>query len=640
MTDRAPTSLVWDGTDPAQGPVGAAIVAKVKLTGPGGVHVPDGIPVTFALGDQVATGLSLRGVAAAEMVLAGPLGPQSLTVSFPGSERQAPAVLTKPVTVTGGAAPQPRALAVDGKAGYPVRVSVAPDDPDADAVRLQVDLTDDGSWDVDVPVPAKAFEQRTTYDHVYPAAFEGRLRVRVTDRSGNVGEATAPVRIAPNRPLGALRLLRHEGRPVRGIALSRDGSTVLAQVEGADAGPLDPRPNVVLDRMTGAGEVVNVLPDGSVADGDSSAVMSDDGRWVAFATGPAADARIMLRDLRTRTTVLVSTDAEGRTVPGRHKALAVSDDGGTVLMVSEGRGFVPTPLPECADDAGTLPCEHLYLKDVASGAVTMLTRPEQVDTEEHGSRADMTPDGRWTVFEADGQVHLHDRTTGTTEVLPIGAGNRFDLSDDGRLLAFGTVAALVDGDDNGRDDQHLLDRATGAVTLVSPATDGTSPVQGVHAGTLSSCGALSAFSSTSPDLVAGDTDGRRDVFLRDARSGAVRRVSVEARSGTQSDADASPDVDVSGDGRWVLFSSDATNLVPGDVQGFRDAFLFDTGTSDPCGTPPPPAGSAPVAADATVTTPAGTPTAVVLSAVDADGDALTYAVVGRRTGRSPAPRRR
>ena len=82
-----------------------------------------------------------------------------------------------------------------------------------------------------------------------------------------------------------------------------------------------------------------------------------------------------------------------------------------------------------------------------------------------------------------------------------------------------------------------------------------------------------AFTSKANNLVAGDINNVHDIFLADRDSGEIRMVSQLA-AGTPGDAN-SWDPSISGDGRWIVFSSLASNLVPGDTNGVRDIFLFD-----------------------------------------------------------------
>jgi len=77
--------------------------------------------------------------------------------------------------------------------------------------------------------------------------------------------------------------------------------------------------------------------------------------------------------------------------------------------------------------------------------------------------------------------------------------------------------------------------------------------------------------SYASNLVAGDTNGRSDVFVWDRVSGVTQRVSV-ASDGTQANG-YSYDPAISGDGRWVTYWSVASNLVAGDTNGTWDVFL-------------------------------------------------------------------
>ena len=83
-----------------------------------------------------------------------------------------------------------------------------------------------------------------------------------------------------------------------------------------------------------------------------------------------------------------------------------------------------------------------------------------------------------------------------------------------------------------------------------------------------------AFVSSATNLVRGDTNGVQDVFVRDRLKGQTHRVSV-ATGGAQANG-PSGNPRISADGRYVVFTSDATNLVPGDTNGVGDVFLVDT----------------------------------------------------------------
>src|SRR6185295_18074399 len=89
-------------------------------------------------------------------------------------------------------------------------------------------------------------------------------------------------------------------------------------------------------------------------------------------------------------------------------------------------------------------------------------------------------------------------------------------------------------------------------------------------------GRFVVFDSQATNLVAGDTNGFADCFVRDTQTGSTVRVSVDS-SGNQSNGDSGT-AWASANGRYVLFDSNATNLVSGDTNGASDVFLKDLQT--------------------------------------------------------------
>ncbi len=139
-------------------------------------------------------------------------------------------------------------------------------------------------------------------------------------------------------------------------------------------------------------------------------------------------------------------------------------------------------------------------------------------------------------------------------------------------MAFCSFASnLVAGDTNGFQDVFVYDRQAQTTERVSVASDGS---QGTgEAPAISADGRYVAFTSSASTLVAGDTNGVQDVFVHDRTTGATVRASV-ASDGTQAD-DRSYSPSLSGDGRYVVFRSRATNLVSGDTNGVSDVYLRD-----------------------------------------------------------------
>lgn len=148
------------------------------------------------------------------------------------------------------------------------------------------------------------------------------------------------------------------------------------------------------------------------------------------------------------------------------------------------------------------------------------------------------------------------------------------VSADGRWVAFRSDATqLVDGDTNGRTDIYVKDRETGAIERVSLSTAGVEPNNSCFDPAISGNGRFVSFSSHATNLVAGDTNGFPDAFLYDRDLDTLERVSVSS-AGAEADAGCLLS-SVSDDGRYVCFQSDATNLVAGDTNGARDVFVRD-----------------------------------------------------------------
>ncbi|MEU6712107.1 S8 family serine peptidase [Nonomuraea sp. NPDC046802] len=164
-----------------------------------------------------------------------------------------------------------------------------------------------------------------------------------------------------------------------------------------------------------------------------------------------------------------------------------------------------------------------------------------------------------------------------------GLGNSFSLSPtvsgDGRFVGFNSGATnLVPGDTNGQTDAFVHDRQTGATERISVAHDGSQADGLSGSPRFSTDGRFAVFNSDATNLVPGDTNGRSDVFVRDRQTGTTTRISL-ARDGSQVDGN-SREATISADGRYVAFQSDASALVPGDENGAIDAFVRDlrTGT--------------------------------------------------------------
>lgn len=122
----------------------------------------------------------------------------------------------------------------------------------------------------------------------------------------------------------------------------------------------------------------------------------------------------------------------------------------------------------------------------------------------------------------------------------------------------------------------MYDRQSGVTILVSVDSSGAQANADSMSPAISGDGRYVAFISDATNLVSGDTDGVADIFVHDRQTGATERISI-ATDGTQANAGSS-DVSISADGRVVVFTSSATNLVSGDTNGKTDIFARDRQT--------------------------------------------------------------
>lgn len=206
-------------------------------------------------------------------------------------------------------------------------------------------------------------------------------------------------------------------------------------------------------------------------------------------------------------------------------------------------------------------------------------------------------DGRYVAFASEApnlvgddtntsmDVFVHDRATRTTSRVSVVSGGgqgsagsiESALSSDGRFVAFSSAATnLVPGETNFGMDVFVHDRQTTHTTRISRSDGGSQAVEPSYQPSLSADGRYVAFSSEAENLVPGDTNGRSDVFVRDRLAGTTRRVSVGS-AGEQGD-DMSWRPRISADGLVVAFESRATTLVPGDSNGMMDVFVHEPAT--------------------------------------------------------------
>jgi Tol biopolymer transport system component len=184
-------------------------------------------------------------------------------------------------------------------------------------------------------------------------------------------------------------------------------------------------------------------------------------------------------------------------------------------------------------------------------------------------------------------IFLRDRLAGTTELVSVNSrgeaanGPSFGpakLSPDGRYVVFVSAATnLVSGDTNDTWDVFLRDRKTRTTRRVNLSSGGAQANDVSFWVAVSANGRYVAFGSSASNLVANDTNGKRDVFVRDLKTGRTRLVSVRQGGHVHGDADSTSPA-ISDDGRYVAFLSSATNFGTTNLSGGSDAYVKDLRT--------------------------------------------------------------
>jgi Tol biopolymer transport system component len=164
-------------------------------------------------------------------------------------------------------------------------------------------------------------------------------------------------------------------------------------------------------------------------------------------------------------------------------------------------------------------------------------------------------------------------SAGMTGVPANGSSSRACLSADGRYVVFLSDASnLVPGDTNGLTDVFRFDRLTKTTERVSVATDGTQADKAWrHPPSISADGRYVVFISSATNLVPGDTNGTEDVFLRDIDAKRTTRVSVSSTGAQLSNQSAAGAI--SGDGSQIVFLTTSPNVLPGLQLSGSEAFL-------------------------------------------------------------------
>lgn len=298
----------------------------------------------------------------------------------------------------------------------------------------------------------------------------------------------------------------------------------------------------VYDRSAGALSQVSRFDGGHLAGGNQAPVISGDGLRISYqhflSGGGTATFQSLLFDATTgQTRTLTPMAAFGETNE-------LSRDGRTVAIATGNTG--------------------LRLYDVAGGTLGPVIAGNTSSTA-------MSRDGGQLALEFFGRMELRDRASGTTRsITPAGSGfnQRPDLSDDGRWLAFSATFDPLGGNADRNDEVFLFDGLTGTLRQVTHSTGGFGSNGDVS---ISADGRRIAFTSMA-DLVGRNADLNQEIYVYDRIDDRLTQV-------TETLGDFSMEPSLSGDGRWLAFTSSA-DLSGDNPGGVPQIFLAELAPHD------------------------------------------------------------
>lgn len=334
----------------------------------------------------------------------------------------------------------------------------------------------------------------------------------------------------------------------------------------------------VRDRVSNKVERVSVSSTGQQGNENSyEAALSIDGRYAGFASAANnlvprdtnAVPDVFVRDRYTDKTVRVSVSSAGEQANMSRSESFPAESGSRLISMSANGRYV-------------------MFRSVASNLVPNDTN-QAADVFVHDLRTRKTI--RVNVSSSEAQANADTRH-------PVGLP-QWNVSDDGRYVFFNSDASnLVTNDQNGAEDIFVRDTVRGTTHRVSVSSSGGEAEFGVGDRDLGSTsgnyianasvvptntaalsyaatpdGRFVVFSSDSTDLVPRDTNETTDIFLRDLATGTTTLVSL-ASNGGQGNGPSNDPI-LSADGRFVAFDSESSNLVPGDANGYDDVFVLE-----------------------------------------------------------------
>lgn len=336
-------------------------------------------------------------------------------------------------------------------------------------------------------------------------------------------------------------------------------------------------------------------------DNSSTPILDKSGRFLVF-TSEASNliegdtngvTDVFIRSIQTNTLERISLSNDGTEANGKSEGFAISADGRYVVFASNASNLI-------ANDSNN--ARDIFVRDrIANTTKRVSLANDSSQANGASDLAAISANGRYIVFSSIASnlvagdtnemvdVFVRDLEAGTTELISAASNNSQSNNDslssgaaisaDGRYVVFYSYASnLVANDTNDLADIFVRDRQTGSTVRVSAADDGTEGNDISLSPAISADGRYIAFSSLASNLVAGDTNDTGDIFVYDQQTKTIERVSL-ASDETEADSNSSRP-SISSDGRYVVFQSRAANLGVDNPNLYSNIYLRDRLTGE------------------------------------------------------------
>ncbi|HSH85893.1 MAG: type I secretion C-terminal target domain-containing protein, partial [Methylophilus sp.] len=317
---------------------------------------------------------------------------------------------------------------------------------------------------------------------------------------------------------------------------------------------------------------------------------STDGRYVLFGSmadnlidGDANSAQdYFLKDLFTEQLTRVSLTASGAEAQGiayqdRLGDSQFSKDGNYILFT----GYYDNMAPGVSSWDGV---QHIYLKNLLTGDVKLIDQLNDTIGNGDSFSASISSDNRYVLFTSlagnlgtdNSSAHLFLKDLYTDKIEVLAEKVIYDakfMPDNGSVLFSSSSDSLVANDTNGQADVFIKNLETGEVSLISTDSNDMQLHGYSSGGSISSDGRYVAFSSTA-NFTGNNIYQKPHIYVKDLQTGTLQVISTDD-TGTLANGGSTGNASISSSGRYVVFTSDASNLVNNDTNREPDVFIKD-----------------------------------------------------------------